>query len=187
MPRHAKHYGAVSIFLHWTIGIGVLAVGLTELLRGELSARGSAMRETLKAIHEPAGLILFALIVVRVVWRLTHRVPGMPEGMRAWETVAARATHGLLYALLVAVPLLGLATTAARGRPIDFGLFQIAVPMAGGATRDTARLLKNIHEIAGQLILALAGLHAAAALWHHYVRLDDVLTRMLPRLRRVSE
>lgn len=180
MRGHHERYDSVSIFLHWSIGLSVIAIGLAEMLRGELFAKGSAMREGLKAIHEPAGLVVFALILIRVIWRLAHRVPEMPESMRQWEVVTARAMHWALYGFMIVVPVLGLATTAARGRPIDFALFQLVVPMSGTVGREVARSLKGLHEVASQLLLALAFLHAAAAIWHHYVRRDDVLTRMLP-------
>lgn len=184
MQGNPERYDSVSIFLHWSIGIGIIIVGLAEMLRGELFAKGSAAREVLKAIHEPAGLIIFALILVRVCWRFAHRKLEMPKSMRVWEVAAARFMHWALYGLMIVVPILGLATTAARGRPIDFGLFQLTIPLYGPTGRDTARTLKGIHELASQLLLALAFLHAAAGLWHHYVRRDDVLTRMLPETNR---
>ena len=80
---------------------------------------------------------------------------------------------------MIAVPVLGLATTYARGRGIDFGAFAIA-PLGPPLARPTARMIKELHEMASIGILLLAGLHAAAALWHHYLRRDDVLIRMLP-------
>ena len=80
---------------------------------------------------------------------------------------------------MVAVPVLGLVTTFARGKPIDFGLFQIAGPAFAVMSKEAARTAKDIHEWLGQAILALAFYHAAAGLGHHYVRRDDVLTRML--------
>lgn len=183
MQDRPERYDGVSIFLHWSIGIGIILVGLTEMLRGEIFARGSIAREALKAIHEPAGLVIFALILVRIAWRIAHPAPRMPPDMRVWEVSAARLMHLALYALIILVPVLGLATTAARGRPIDFGMFQLAVPFAGTMTRNTARALKELHEITGQLLLALAFVHAAAGIWHHYVRRDGVLTRMLPTKR----
>jgi cytochrome b561 len=178
MPGHPERYDGVSIFLHWSIGIGIFLVGLAEMLRGELLAKGSAAREALKAIHEPAGLVILALVLVSVGWRLVRRVPDMPRSKRPWEAAAARLMHRTLFGLMIVVPLLGLATTAARGRPIDLGWFQIS--FGGPASRDTARLLKGLHELASQLLLALGFLHAAAATWHHYARADHVLTRMLP-------
>jgi cytochrome b561 len=177
----SRRYDSVSIRLHWLIAIGVIVVGLAEMFRGDLFAKGSAPREILKALHEPVGLVIFVLIVARIMWRLAHTPPTMPSDMRSWEIFAAKLTHVTLYALLIAVPLLGLATTYVRGKPISFGLFQIAVPVGTVVAKDTARLIKGAHELTSQLILAVAFVHAAAAIWHHTVRKDDVLTRMSPR------
>ena len=104
----------------------------------------------------------------------------MPESMRNWEKVAAKLTHYALYAMMAAIPITGIAYTLARGRSIDFGLFQIVYPLDQFIGKGAARTLKNVHEFLGQAVLVLAFLHAAAALWHHYIRKDDVLTRMLP-------
>jgi cytochrome b561 len=177
MPRR---YDTVSVFLHWSIGIGIIAIALLELLRGGLFPKGSVMREGLKAFHEPAGTVIFALILVRLLWRSLHNPPELPETMLPWERLAAKLTHLLLYGLMVAIPLVGMAATFARGRPIDFGLFQVSLPLGSGISRSGARSLKELHEFLGQAVLAVAFVHAAAALWHHYVRRDDVLTRMLP-------
>ena len=177
MSTASGRYDRVSIWLHWTIGLGIVAIAVIELLRGELFAKGSVPREALKALHDPAGTIIFALILLRVVWRLTHPVPALPPGMHTWERLAAKLTHVSLYLLIVVMPLLGFAATFARGRPVDFGLFQIASPLSVSVSRDVARALKEAHGYLAEAILVIAFIHALAALWHHYVRKDDVLTR----------
>ena len=180
MSTTSGRYDRVSIWLHWTIGLGIIAIAVVELLRGELFAKGSVPREALKALHDPAGTIIFALILLRVVWRVAHPVPALPPGMHAWERFAAKLTHVSLYLLIVVMPLLGFAATFARGRPVDFGLFQITSPLSVSVSRDVARSLKEAHGYLAEAILVIAFVHALAALWHHYVRKDDVLTRMLP-------
>jgi cytochrome b561 len=162
------------------VGISIIAIAAIELLRGEIFPKGSYFSEALKAFHEPAGTVVFALVLLRLFWRSAHSSPAMPESMRSWERIVAGLTHYTLYAMMVAIPLTGIAYTLARSRPIDFGLFQIAYPLDHLFDRSAAGTLKNIHELLGQAVLALVFLHAAAALWHHYIRKDDVLTRMLP-------
>jgi cytochrome b561 len=173
-------FDKVSIFLHWSVGIAIIAIAGIELLRGELLPKGSYLREGLKTIHDPAGTVVFALVLLRLVWRSVHPDPAMPEGTRPWENASAKLTHYTLYALMVMIPLTGIAYTLARGRPIDFGLFQLVYPLDHIVSRDATRTLKNVHEFLGQAVLVLAFVHAAAALWHHYVRKDAVLVRMLP-------
>lgn len=180
MSDDTHSYDRVAIALHWAIGIAIIVLGLTELLRGEIFPKGSFARNALKALHEPVALAVFALILVRIAWRLMHKPPELPEGMRPWERAAAGFGHLALYALMIAVPVLGMATTYARGRSIDFGVFTIPA-LGPGLPRPTAKMIKELHEFVAKAILLLAGAHAASALWHHYVRHDDVLTRMLPR------
>jgi len=180
MTRAPTRYDSITIALHWSIGIGIVAIGLTEMLRGEIFAKGSPPRELLKAFHEPAGLVLLGLIALRLLWRLSHTAPLPPPTMRPWELLAAKLTHLGLYTLMVALPLLGLATAYARGRPLNVGFTQIPLPPTALVSKSVARFFKETHEIAFDLLLALAFAHALAAIWHHVVRKDDVLTRMLP-------
>jgi len=180
MPQDQTRYDGVSITLHWIVGISIVAVAAIELLRGEVFPKGSYFREALKALHDPAGTVVFGLVILRLMWRSAHSPPAMPETMRSWEKVAAKLTHYTLYTMMVIIPLSGIAYTLARGRSIDFGLFQIIYPLDHVFSRSATRTLKGIHEFLGQAVLVLAFVHAAAALWHHYFRKDDVLTRMLP-------
>ena len=184
MRRSPDRFDHVSVVLHWGIAMAIIAIAAIELLRGELSPKGSFWREALKALHEPAGTVAFALIFLRLMWRLIHPAPPMPLTMRPWEKMSARGMHLVLYAAMVALPLTGLIYSLARGRPIDFGLFQIAYPLDAVVGRSPARTFKEIHEFLGQAILILAFVHAAAALWHHHVRKDGVLVRMLPRFKK---
>lgn len=180
MPTKPARFDRVAILLHWSIGLGIIAIAAAEMLRGEMP-KGNAIREALKLAHNPAGTVIFALVLVRIAWRLSHPAPAAPAGSSAWERRASTASHLALYATMIAIPLLGIVFTLARGRPIDFGLFQIAYPLNHLIDAGTMKVLKNMHEFLGQAVLGLAFIHAAAALWHHYVRRDDVLTRMLPQ------
>lgn len=174
-------YDRVTIALHWLVAVGIIGVGLGEWLREPLFARGSAPRVFLGAIHQPLGLVVFALILLRIVWRLGHKAPALPANMAGWEVALAKLAHLALYAAMIAVPMVGIAAQFARNRGIDFGIFQIPVPSGfAGTSKETASSIKGVHEFLGQAILLLAFAHAAAAIWHHHVRKDDVLTRMLP-------
>jgi cytochrome b561 len=81
---------------------------------------------------------------------------------------------------MAAVPLLGVLAAFARGRPLDLGVLQIASPFVGGLARPTRHLIKELHEFAANALIAVAFAHAAAALWHHYIRKDGIMSRMLP-------
>ncbi|PRH85634.1 cytochrome B [Labrys okinawensis] len=171
-------YRPVQKVLHWTIFLLVLACyGLTY--SGLLFAKGDPGRALAWWSHISLGLLLATLIAARLVARLTLGTPPLPSTMSGMEIAAAKGAHFLLYALMIGIVGLGIALAWLRGDALTFfGLFTIPAPMV--PDRDLAHWVQEVHELCADAILVMAGLHAAAALWHHYVRGDDVLTRMLP-------
>ena len=128
---------------------------------------------------------MIVLTVMRLLYRTADSSPSAANtefgngSLAGWMGLGAKLAHLGLYLLLVAVPLVGIAVQFARGNPLPvFGLFDIASPWS--ADRAFARNLKGIHELLAHGLLALAALHAAAALVHHWVFKDRALTRMLP-------
>lgn len=180
MQTLPNRFDPVSIILHWSVAIAIVAVAAIELLRQDAFPKGSLLRETLKALHNPAGTVVFGLILLRCLWRLAHPAPAMPASMRAWEKRVAKLTQFALHVAMVTIPLTGISYVLARGRSIDFGLFEIVYPLDHAVSRSASHALKAAHQLLGQSILVLAFAHATAALWHHYVRKDAILTRMLP-------
>lgn len=179
MDRPRQSYDLVSIGLHWLIGGGIALVWLAETAR-ELFEKGSYARDALKSVHEPAGTVILVLVLLRLLWRLTHTPPELPGEMRPWERTMAHWTHIVLYLGMLAIPLLGVLTAFSRGRPLDLGVLQVASPFAGGLARSTRHLIKEVHEFAANALITVAFVHAAAALWHHHVRKDGIMSRMLP-------
>ncbi len=173
-------YDAVAIALHWVIGGAIALVWLLETARGDLFAKGSWAREALKSFHEPAGTVVLALVLLRLVWRALHAPPSLPEDMKPAERLASNWAHRLLYVGMLAVPVVGIAAAFARGHALDLGILQIASPFPGGLDRSSRHLVKEAHELVANFLLLLAFVHAGAGLWHHYFRHDDVLSRMLP-------
>lgn len=184
MPKRASSYDKVTVLLHWTIGI--LAIGVLEITRHEFP-KGGFMREGLKPLHQPAGSVLFALIMVRILWRATFGTTIDAAKRMTVSATAAKLTHLALYAMMIGLPLLGMLSVFARGKPIDFGLFQLVMPL-GDLIGPYAGVLKSAHAALGYGLLLLAFAHAAAALGHHYVLKDDVLARMrFARSRRTAD
>lgn len=171
-------YSATQKALHWLIAL--LIVGVYLLTFGEdFYERGHPMRATIWWLHISFGLGLLALVLTRIGLRLTRGAPALPPEMTPAERGASHLVHFGLYALMLAIPLVGVVLTWLRGDTLTFfGLFTIPSPVE--TDRDLGRSVKEIHELGANLILALAALHAAAALWHHFIRRDGVLTRMLP-------
>ncbi|MBZ9672695.1 cytochrome b [Mesorhizobium sp. ES1-3] len=171
-------YTSAQKAMHWAVFLLVIGLyGLTYV--EELFPRGDPGRALVWWLHISFGMLLFVLIVVRVGLRLTLEAPGLPRQMSELERWTAKVAHLVLYALLVAIPVLGIVLTWYRGDALSFfGLFTIPAPVS--PDRDAARFVRELHSLCANLILILAGLHAAAALWHHFIRKDDVLKRMLP-------
>ena len=184
-------YTGVAKFLHWLIALLVISLaglGLT-MTRGGF---GLEAKLKLYQVHKSLGLTVLALMVVRILWRLRHAPPALPDTITPFERLAARWTHVLLYALLLVIPVSGwlLVSGSVIAVPTRyFWLFAVPhfEPLASlslEARRGWAPLLKEVHFVMALILLALVGLHAAAALRHHFALKDDVLTRMLPARRR---
>ncbi|PZV40439.1 cytochrome b [Mesorhizobium kowhaii] len=171
-------YTSIQKFLHWTLFL--LVVLLSALTYGEdLLPRGDPTVNVIWRLHISFGLLLAGLVLWRVVLRGLRGVPGLPDEMSAPERTAAKIGHLVLYALLIAIPILGILLTWFRGDALTFfGLFTVPAPFA--PDRPTARTIRELHSLCANGILIAAGLHALAALYHHFIRRDAVLTRMLP-------
>jgi cytochrome b561 len=172
-------YGALSIGMHWLMLLLLVAVYACIELR-EFYPRGSDLREGLKTWHFMLGLSVFALVFMRLAIRLVSgAMPSIRPAPPVWQQRLAALMHLALYVFLIAMPLLGWLTLSASGKPIPF--FGQQLPALRGADKALAGSLKEIHETIGTIGYYLVGLHAAAALVHHYVNRDDTLRRMLPR------
>lgn len=170
-------YGALSITLHWLMLALLVAVYATILLR-EIYPRGSDMRDALKTWHFMLGLSVFALVFIRLACRLTGPTPAIHPPVPRWQHRLAAAMHGVLYLFLIGMPVLGWLIVSAEGKPVPF--FGLELPALWGTDREFAHRVEDIHEIIGEVGYYLVGLHAAAALFHHYFVRDNTLLRMLP-------
>jgi cytochrome b561 len=170
-------YGALAIFLHWLTVVLVLLAWLLGTFIDDIPKTTQAAG---LFVHMTAGLSLIGLLVARVLWRLADpHPPRLETRLGRWGDRSAAAVQVALYALLLIVPALGITVQLARGRALPvFGLFDIASPWP--ADRALARSLKDLHGTIANVLLGIAALHAAAALFHHFVLRDRTLGRMLP-------
>lgn len=179
MARPAA-YSAWQKFAHWaTLLLILILFGLAW--SEDLFPRGPA-RDRLWWLHVSFGLLLAALLVARLATRLLRGAPSPPTSSRA-ERLAAAATHGLLYVLPALTILVGMVLAGRRSLPLSFFDLFAFPALAAPADRTAIRLAQNFHEWTAYLVLLLAGGHALVALWHHYVRRDGVMERMLPGRR----
>ncbi|MHA3902935.1 cytochrome b [Castellaniella sp. WN] len=173
----ASRYHRLSIGAHWlTLALLIFLYVLIEL-RG-LAPKGSDLRDALKTWHGMLGLAVFCLTFARLALRLAFRTPPVSPPPPAWQHALAQALHLALYIFLVIMPLLGWLLLSAQGKPVPF--FGFEWPALITPDKTLGHGLEDIHEAIGTLGYFLIGLHALAALFHHYVMRDDTLLRMLP-------
>jgi len=164
--------------LHW-LTAALIAVAFAIGLTLESIPRGAG-RSWWMAQHELAGVLVLALVATRLVWRVARGAPGQLAGLPVWQQHAARFEHWGLFGLMAASAAIGVCLSWARGRPVGLpGLFDLPALIA--PDRVLGRTLEGIHSVVSYALLALVAVHVAAALYHHFVRHDAVLRRMLPR------
>lgn len=173
-------WGGTAKFLHWSIALLVLV----QFPLGWLAVtwRLSPVKLDLFVWHKSMGLVVLALMVVRVTWRLLHAAPAMPDTVPAWARRSAMAVHALLYAALIAIPLSGWVVNAAANIPFRI-FWLVRLPAITAPSKPLAELAAQVHLVLVVALAALLALHVGAALWHHRVRRDGVLQRMLPTTR----
>lgn len=172
------NYDGVAIALHWATAFLVFA---NFALAETWDWFAKPTRGLMEATHMSFGVLLTAVVVARLIWRLIpgHQVSSLEAG---WVRLASKGTHYLLYALLVAEAVLGFTFRWGAGRPMAF--FGLGVPpLIGHIERPVTHQLREFHEWIGWAIIVIAVLHAFAALYHHYALKDRVLLRILPSAR----
>lgn len=170
-------YDGMLRSIHWATLV-LVAGAFTAVWIADPALVGPYTRQVVQ-VHRSLGLTVAALTLFRLVWRWRARIPPLPGDLPIIQKLAARATEGLIYVLLLAQPLVGLLYTNAYG--VRVNLFLLGeLPAAIGRDRALAAQLGEVHFLLGYALLGLIGLHAAAALFHHFIRRDDVLNAMLP-------
>ena len=189
MPAKNTHlrYGNVAMTLHWLIALAVIANICIGLYFSDLP-RSDPSKFMLVQLHKSIGLTVLLLSLARLVWRLMNPVPPLPRGMNKALRFLARATHVLLYVLIIAIPLSGWAMVSASplGLPTHyFGIFDWPnIPFFSDMALAQKKILRDnfdlIHVVLAWSAIALIPIHVAGALYHQFFRDDDVLKRMLP-------
>jgi len=174
-------YTRTAIGLHWLIAFAIAMTFSVGIVMSDLPLSPDKLR--IYSWHKWAGVTIFLLVLMRLVWRATHRVPGPPSGSPVWQHRAAQLVHVLLYVLMVAIPLSGWLMSSAKGfQTVYFGV--LPLPDLLAKNKALGKTLEEVHQILNFSMAGLVFIHAAAAVKHHFVDRDDVLTRMLPFLRK---
>lgn len=176
-------YNKGAIVLHWTIALLIIGLILFGLL---MTQEWMPNRFAIYQWHKSIGMTVLVLSLARLLWRLGHRPPPLPDAMLGWQRRASHFTHGAFYVLMFAMPLLGWAMVSASDLPIPtviYGLMTLPDMPGVSESKAAAERFKFLHEIGAKLFIALIFLHVGAALKHHFADRDDVLKRMAPLVK----
>ncbi len=175
----AGQYGAIAKLFHWvTLGLMLVALPLGFVI--QYVKDDSKMG--FYAVHESAGLTILFVAIARLIWRRLSPPPSLPNDMPKMFRTASAAVHHSLYALLIIQPLLGFMATNAWGFPMRGAtayLGFIEFPKFMEAWESLAKILSLFHTIGGWLLVVLIALHVGGALFHHAIRRDGTLMRMI--------
>jgi cytochrome b561 len=175
----AGQYGAIAKLFHWvTLGLMLVALPLGFVIQHVKDASKMGFY----ALHESAGLTILFVALARLAWRRLSPPPSLPNDMPKLMRTTSTAVHHALYALLILQPLLGFLATNAWGFPMQGAtayLGFIELPKFMEAWEGLAKILSLLHSIGGWLLVVLIALHIAGALFHHAIRRDGTLMRMI--------
>lgn len=177
-----QRYPTPAVVIHWATALLVLAALPLGIYLSDLPL--SPFKLQLISYHKWIGVTVLLLFVPRLVFRLTQPRPAPVAGPE-WQRRLAAITHGLLYTLLVAIPVTGWLMSSAKGFPVVY-LGLVPLPDLVGKDAALGDLLKNVHQALNYLLIGLLSLHVLAALKHHLLDRDETLVRMLPILKRAN-
>jgi cytochrome b561 len=172
-----ERYGSLSAGLHWLMLAMIIAVYCLMEFR-DIFPRGSAGREAMKTWHYMIGLSVLLLVLFRLGLAALGPAPNIVPAPSRASALAARAVHLLLYAFMIAMPLIGWMILSSDGDTVPF--WGLHLPALLGKSEARAESLEDVHELIANIGYGLVGIHAAAALFHHYWIRDNTLQRMLP-------
>jgi len=171
------HYGTVAQFFHWATAILVVAAFVYGPGGSEQRVYSLA-KDFDRQIHETLGLGVLAIALIRLAWRAFDAAPD-DTPRPPWMSMSSKVVHAMIYILLLATPLTAISGAWLEGHPLTvLGNIRIGPPLT--EAHGVGSAIASIHTWLGDAVLWVAGVHAAAALYHHFVLRDGVLRSMLP-------
>jgi len=196
MNQASTRYTKVAVILHGLIALGIFALFALGWYMSEIPkdaakqaafdlfdlgiytwplAEEASPRTFYFNLHKSVGVTLLALVVLRILWRITHQPPAPLASYKAWEKKLATGTHHMLYLLMVAMPVTGLIMALYS----KYGLMWFGIDLFGGLdNKDIRELFKEVHESVGVILLVAITLHVVGALKHKFIDKDDTMKRM---------
>lgn len=179
-----EHYSGVARFLHWLTVLLVLVMvtsGLVMVYRGKGLNIWDDLTNTLYSGHKALGLVVLAVVILRLLYRFTKGAPGEEPSLAFVHVFASHATHWLIYGLLLALPILGWIGISMFPALGTLGGLQI--PALTGPDKAMSEEVLWLHRTLAYVLIVMIAMHVGAALYHHVIRGDNVLRRMLPGLK----
>lgn len=170
----STQYGSVSKFFHWLIAILLITMLIFGFFLDDIPKDYQAF--TYNA-HKLTGLTILGLMILRALWALSNPKPVLPSDTKPWERVAEHVVHLLLYLAAIAMPLVGWIAASAGGRPPHLGSIDIAFPIEH--SKVLSKSLFGVHGFLAYVLIVLITIHVGAALFHYFVKKDNILQRML--------
>jgi len=184
-PRHSfaepDSYTRTAIAFHWLIALLIVCgFGLGWVMTDIPGFTPTKLRYF--SWHKWIGVTVFALAVLRILWRATHAAPPLPRSMSAWQRMAAQVAHLLLYVLMIVIPASGYLYSSASNIPVVY-LGLVRLPMLISPDPHLKVILKTVHITLNYALLTLVVLHVAAAIKHQWLDRDGLLSRMIPFIK----
>lgn len=196
MMNSASRYTKTAVVLHWLIAIGIFGMfalgwfmsGLPKEAPKQIAydlfnwgiytwqlAEEASPRTFYFNLHKSIGVTLFALILIRILWRITHKPPALLSSYKAWERKLATGAHHLLYLLMIALPVSGVIMATYS----KYGIKWFGIPFIKGLDDTPMReVFENVHEAIGLVVLVVLVLHIVGALKHKFIDKDETMKRM---------
>lgn len=193
-----NRYTKTAIILHWLIALGIFGMFALGWFMSELPkeapeqmsydlfnlgivtwdlAKEASPRSFYFNLHKSIGITLLALIVIRILWRISHKPPALPASLKAWESKLSTAAHHLLYLLMFMMPVSGLVMAVSS----KYGVKWFGIKLLAGLDSKPLRdIFHETHEIIGIILVLIIILHILGALKHKFIDKDDIMKRMLP-------
>jgi cytochrome b561 len=181
-PQHhlrRDRYTSTAIALHWLIALLLLGQFVFGLMLDDIP-RGTPERGIYVNLHKSTGILIGLLIVLRIVWRLTHTPPPLPDTMPAWQRHAARYSHAALYLCMLMLPLSGYLASNFSKYGIKF-FNVVLLPPWGPEDKTLYTVFNQMHRVTALLLALFVGVHVLAVVKHMLIDHDGLLLRMWPQ------
>jgi cytochrome b561 len=177
-PSTTERYNYKARWFHWVMA-GLIVLAYILILSRSQFAKGTDLRTLVVQTHFWVGIVVLIMAFFRVAERHRHTPPGITPPLEGVLRLAATLSHYALYAFLFVQPLLGLFTVLLERGALPIPLTSLSIPAPFDISKDTAENLEHLHVLLGTIFYYVIGLHVVAAIWHHFVRKDNTVRRMV--------